>query len=193
MKPKKNIKSDQGILKSTIIGIVVGIAVLVLGEFITDKWFTERAQLFYTGNYTDPATSENQESATYNVIVSNTGELSVLDVNGYIRVPSATLDEVVVYADPTIKQNNTISGDTLVVNIDELNPNDTVIVSVRASSSTTLPNSAEIHVRGKGITGIPLTSAEAKTNEVPTLITQIMAICLAVAASALAFKTIWNG
>jgi hypothetical protein len=178
MTPKKNIKSDQGTMKGAIIkiavGIFVGIVVLIAGGVIKDKWFTERAQLCYTGNYTSTSASDDQKSVIYNVIISNTGELSVPDVIGYMRVPSATLANIVVNADPTIKQNNTILGDSLVINIDELNPNDTVIISVRASSSTTLPSSPEIHLRGKGVTGVSLTSAEIRTLKGPPLIVMII-------------------
>lgn len=178
MTPKKNIKSDQGTLKGAIssiaVGILVGIIVLIAGGVVKDKWFTERAQLCYTGNYTSTSTSDDQKSVIYNVIISNTGELSVHDVVGHMRVPSATLADVIINADPTIKQNNTILGDSLVINIDELNPDDTVIISVRASSSTTLPSSPEIHLRGKGITGVALTSAEVRTPKGPPLIVMII-------------------
>jgi hypothetical protein len=66
MTPKKNIKADHGTIKSAIIriavGIIVGLVVLVAGDVIKDKWFSERAQLFYTGNYTSTSTSAKHES-----------------------------------------------------------------------------------------------------------------------------------
>jgi len=164
----------KGAIIRIAVGIFVGIVVLTAGGVIKDKWFTERAQLCYTGNYTSTSTSDDQKSVIYNVIISNTGELSVPDVVCHMWVPSATLADVIINADPTIKQNNTILGDSLVINIDELNPDDTVIISVRASSSTTLQSSPEIHLRGKGITGVALTSAEVRTPKGPPLIVMII-------------------
>jgi len=141
--------------------LITGAVTIVTG-FILFRLQTKEPKLVYTATETRPFRGTDRNFAIYNLSISNLGGASIADVVSIVQVPDATLEDLRVVADPSLKYTYDIVSDTLELQIPELNPNETMAVSVLATSQTDLPDTPDVSLRGSGITGVETTSPERK-------------------------------
>jgi len=100
--------------------------------------------------------------AIYETRVVNTGRVEVEDITVLLRVPASRLEQKRTSAPAGVRYSETMSGDSLTVNITSLNPAEVVSISTVASAPSYLPNRPQISVRGKGVSGKEETASPGK-------------------------------
>jgi hypothetical protein len=144
-----------------VTAIITGVITIISGAILF-RIQTREPNLVYTAPDTRPFSGTDRNFAIYNVSISNPGKAGIPDVVGVIQVASATLEDLRITAAPSLTCTHNIISSTLELRIPELNPNETIGVSILATSKSDLPNSPDVSVRGSGITGIEGTSPETK-------------------------------
>jgi hypothetical protein len=166
-----------------IISALVGIAVAVIAALIIGNFQAREPHLSYSSTESVPFSGPNGDVSIYQVALSNDGKKEVYDVACAIRIPAARIDQFKLTADPLLNASGTVSGDSLNVLVPNLNPTETIQVSLLASGSQNLPTRPQVAARGKGAVGIE----KGKTAEKPWSDTfpliSLMAATLAVLVS----------
>lgn len=146
-----------------ITAVITGLITLTVGVILL-KIQNKEPELVYTITDTQPFPGKDQNFAIYNVTISNSGKTPISNVLAVIQVPSATLDDTRFTTALSLEYTREIVGDTLNLNIPEFNPNDTISVSILATSTSVLPTRPQVSTRGAGIVGVQkITSPENLT------------------------------
>ncbi len=146
---EKKINWTQILITAAITGIVTVIAGMILYNLQTSK-----PKLTFEAPETSPFQGTGQNFSIYNVTISNGGGTSISNITGVIQIPKSSLDDTKITAAQSIKYSTSISGDTLNVEIPDLNPSETVIISILATSKDNMPKKPDVSLRGTGITGV---------------------------------------
>lgn len=155
---KKSYVIWQG-LSYLFISLLISIIAPVIANLFMEK---KGPKLEYTTIEAKPFKALDHNFAVYNIIIRNTGDEYISDIKSLIQIPSAELKEVIITADPNLDYSKTTLGDSLRLEIQNLNPAETVAVSTWAISRDNLPGSPNVSVRAKGMTGIQTTLTEEK-------------------------------
>lgn len=177
---ERAISWKQILFTALVTGVVTIVAGLILFRLQTKK--PQEPRLVYEVPYTRPFRGTDLNFAIYNVPILNPGTAYAPDVVGVIQVPSATLEELHITSAPSITYTHKIARDTLELHIPELNPDETILVSLLATSEADLPNSPDVWIRGTGVTGVERTAYEVE-NERKPMTSQITAILSGLLAS----------
>src|SRR5690348_10558547 len=136
-----------------VISAGLGIVVTVVGALILARIQTREPHLVYSTTESLPFSSSSGEVSIYQASISNDGAREVYDVASSIRIPGAKIDQYKVMADPILNVKASLSGDTIDVQIPNLNPSESIQVSLLATSSNGFPTHPLVTLRGRGITG----------------------------------------
>lgn len=146
---------------------MVGIVVTVTGAIIHDKLQSREPHLVYRSAETIPFNGPNSVLAIYQLTIANDGTQPADDVTCYVRVGGAKIDQYKIAAAPSLNVSEKLSGESLTVQVPNLNPSEAVQVSLLATgaSTSTLPVKPEVSLRGRGAVGEPAseTKAEGRT------------------------------
>jgi len=163
-----------------LISAIVGIAVAVVGALIIGKVQAHEPHLVYSLVQSFPFRGSNGEVSIYQVTISNDGKREVYDVACMIRIPLSKIDQHVVTADPLLSVSEKLSGDSLSIQIPNLNPSESVQVSLLGSGAGT-PARPQIALRGRGTLGLEKTTDSERpwidrTWWVPTVLALVSAM-----------------
>jgi hypothetical protein len=162
-----------------IVTAVVGGIVTVLTGIVVFRFQTREPQLVYSATEAIPLTGQAQVVAIYQVSINNEGKKEVEDVNLFIRVSDANIEESQISADPAIAYSDSVISDTLELQIPLMNPSESVQVSFLASAPSDLPKRPEISLRGKGVTGKEKTATEGRSDLPLSLISALVGLLAA--------------
>jgi hypothetical protein len=184
---EKRINWVQIIVTAVITGVITIIAGMILFNLQTKK-----PKLTYQVPETSPFQGTGQNFAIYNVSLSNSGGTAINSVIGVIQVPNSSLSDMRISAPSSLKYTTSIVKDMLTLEIPNLNPSDTLSISILATSQSVMPQSPDVSVRGAGITGEPVVSLASNSvlNEAWIL---IVALVATLASGLSAFSSILGG
>jgi len=137
--------------RNRILSAILGIAVTVCGALIIGKFQARDPHLTFTSTESVPFSGPNGEVSIYQVTLSNDGKKEVYDVGCAIRVAAAKIDQYKVTADPLLNVTGLVASDTLNIQVPNLNPSESIQISILASGSQTMPAHTEVTARGKGV------------------------------------------
>jgi len=141
----------------------VGIAVTVAGALILGKLQAHEPHLVYSSTESLPFSGPSGDVSIYQVTLSNDGNKEVYDVACAIRIPSAKIDQYKVTADPLLNVSGAVLGDSVNIHVPNLNPSESVQISLLASGSRDLPARPQVTARGKGALGSEKAKATDKS------------------------------
>jgi hypothetical protein len=145
------------------ISAIVGIAVTVAGALIIGRFQAHEPYLVYSSTESLPFSGPSGDVSIYQVTLSNDGKKEVYDVACAIRIPLAKIDQYKVTANPLLNVSGAVSGDSLNIQIPNLNPSESIQISLLASGSQNLPARPQVTARGKGAVG----SERGRENQKP--------------------------
>lgn len=125
---------------------------------------TPEPRLTYSVEDTLPFEGPSENIAIYHVRIENNGKRVVEDVVCQLSFSTAIIKQYRIILEPSITYNETILNNSYRVELLNLNPQESTLVSVLASSPDQLPSRPEISLRGKGITGIEVSGKTEKNN-----------------------------
>src|SRR6266481_3799977 len=161
--PSSEVERGPGRWGERIISAFLGIVVAVIAALIIGNFQAHDPHLSYSSTESVPFSGPNGDVSIYQVTLSNDGKREVYDAACAIRIPAAKIDQFKITADPLLSASGTINGDSLNVQIPNLNPSESIQISLLASGSQNLPVRPVVTVRGKGIVG----SEKSKTTDKP--------------------------
>lgn len=85
--------------------------------------------------------------------MANDGKQEINEILCSIRIPAAKIDQYKVTASPLLDAMVAVTGDTLQMHIANMNPAESVQISMLATGSPRLPARPEVALRGSGVTG----------------------------------------
>jgi hypothetical protein len=143
---------ERGINWGQIIvtALITGVVAIATG-MILFKLQTRQPNLTYESSTTSPFHGTEQDFAVYNVSISNNGAVPVDDVVGLIEVKNSLFEDYRIIHEPSLQIDEEISLGSITIRIPELNPNETIDISVLATSKDDLPNKPDVSVRGSGV------------------------------------------
>lgn len=140
-------------LKAVVLGGVVTLVVTAVAGMFLFLFQIREPRLVYSVTDTVPFLGDEENLATYHITVQNDGKRIIKNVVCQVDVRPGTITKKVVRADPTVEYNEEVSNQTYRVKFDNLNPNETVMLSLLASSDQKLARRPQISLRGEGIMG----------------------------------------
>ena len=146
-----------------ITAVVTGIVAFIVGMLLF-QFQTQEPRLTYSAEDTLPFEGPLENIAIYHVKIENNGNKIVEDVICQLSFSTATITQSRIILEPSITYSDTISSNSYRVEIANLNPQESAILSILASSPEQLPNRPEISLRGKGITGVEAPRQERNDN-----------------------------
>jgi hypothetical protein len=114
---------------------------------------TRQPELDYSSPETIPYYGNGKNIAVYQVSILNSGKKSAFNVVCYVQVSGAHIDGTRIAADKAASPVETPSSDGDRLSIPELNPGETAVMSLLASSDGTLPLKPSVWLRGSGVAG----------------------------------------
>ncbi len=136
-----------------ITAIITGI-ITVGGGFLINYFQTSEPHLSYDIEDAIPFEGLFENIAIYNVKLENDGNKIVDDVVCQLSFSSAEIQQSKLNLSPSITHNEIVSGNSYRLELFNLNPKESVAISVLVSSSSQLPSRPDISLRGRGITGV---------------------------------------
>ncbi len=146
--------------KKIIITALMTGAVTIMAGMILFNLQTKKPKLVYDSPETSPFQGAGKNFAIYNVVISNTGGTNIEEVVGVVQFPDSFIDELKVTAPLSLNYSSNFIGDTLSIEIPNLNPTESISVSILVTSQSDMKNSPVVSVRGMGISGVARTSPE---------------------------------
>ena len=128
---------------------------------IIGKLQAHEPHIVYSSTESLPFSGPNGDVSIYQVILSNDGKKEVYDVACAIRIPFAKIDQYKVTANPLLNVSGAVSGDSLNIQVPNLNPSESIQISLLASGSQNLPARPQVTARGRGTVG----SEQGRGNE----------------------------
>lgn len=144
------------VIAATITGIITLFVSLGSGWLLSYLQARE-PNLVYSIQDTVPFEGPTENLAIYHVTIQNSGLRIAESVICQISILDAKIAKSSLIVAPGIAYNQSISDGSCRVEIPNLNPQESVIVSVVASSVKKLPSRPQVHLRGKGIVGTEAT------------------------------------
>jgi hypothetical protein len=172
-----------------IISAVLGILVTVVAALILGRLQAREAHLIYSSSESLPFNGSNGDVSIYQVTISNDGKQEVNEVACSVRIPSAKIDQYRVTASPLLNVLVSVSGDSVSVQIPNLNPAESAQISLLATGVQALPARPEVALRGRGITGSEKTPSGEAPSESPIFYVSLATASLAVVLTG-AFRTL---
>ena len=170
-------KSEWG---NRIISAIIGILVTVTGSLILVSLETREPHLVYSSTESLPFSGSNGEVSIYQVTVSNDGKKEAYDVACAIRIPAAKIEQYKVTASPLLNATGTVSGETVNVQVPNLNPSESFQISLLASGLQSLPARPQVSARGKGVVGTEKAPSTEQSPSEPIALITLGAASLAV-------------
>lgn len=136
---------------------------------------TPEPRLTYSVEDTLPFEGPSENIAIYHVRIENNGKKVVEDVVCQLSFSTAIIKQHRIILEPSIAYTETILNNSYRVELLNLNPQESTLVSVLASSPDQLPSRPEISLRGKGITGIEVSGKTEKNNVWTTMMIAMIA------------------
>jgi len=136
-----------------IVSAVVGIIVTVAGALIIGQFQARDPHLVYSSTESLPFSGPSGEVSIYQITISNDGKREVYDVACVAQIPGGRVDRYKITANPLLGVSGSASGDTVNIQIPNLNPSESVQISLLATASSTLPVHPDVLVRGRGVVG----------------------------------------
>jgi hypothetical protein len=175
-------KSEWG---NRIISAIIGIVVTVTGALILVALEEREPRLVYSSTESLPFSGSDGEVSIYQVTVSNDGKKEAYDVACAIRIPAAKVEQYKVTASPLLNALGTVSGDTVNVQVPNLNPSESFQISILASGPESLPGRPQVSARGKGIVGTEKAPSTGQSPSEPIAFITLGAASLAVVVTGL--------
>jgi hypothetical protein len=138
---------------TALLSAVIGIAVTVVGAVILDKVRQREPHLVYSVADAPSFNGPTEAVSIYQVTVMNDGKGEVEKVSCAVRIPRAKIEQYRTSGPTLVPIIGTLNGDTVLVDIANLNPQESVQISVLASGGY-LPSRPEITVRARGLSGV---------------------------------------
>ncbi len=157
--------------RDRIIAAVFGILIPVMVAIIVGRFQAAEPHLIFSSTESLPFSGLNSEVTIYQVTLSNDGKKEVYDVACAIRVPDSKIDQYKVTADPLLNVLGSVSGDSVNIQIPNLNPAESIQISLLASANHKLPARPVISVRGRGTVGTEKaqTQQESQSHTTPLI------------------------
>ena len=139
--------------KQTIIIILLTGVVTLASSLVLDWYNSEEPKLIYSVTSSDPFEGNESYLNIYHIVIENQGKNQISDVIASIKSPSSQIVDSKVKADPSLIYDENISDHLYKLQLDYLNPNETIEFSLLISSPV-LPTEPQLSIRGKGVNGI---------------------------------------
>jgi len=166
---EKKINWTQILVTAAITGIVTVVAGMILFNLQTSK-----PKLTFESPETSPFQGTGQNFSIYNVTITNSGGTSISNITCVIQVPKSSLDDTKITVASTIKYSTSINNDTLTVEVPDLNPSETVNISILATSKDEMPKIPTVSLRGAGITGEQVSKSTDTAKSEPIFIVGVL-------------------
>lgn len=132
--------------------VVTGIVAVATG-MILFSFQTRRPRLTYTLSETIPFQGDDETLAIHHVVIRNEGSRSVDDVDFHISVSPANVKEHRITGATVLDYTETLSEQSYRVHFTNLNPQESITVSILASSMEKIGMHPAVALRGKGVGG----------------------------------------
>lgn len=139
--------------KQTIIVILLTGLVTLASSLVLDWYKSEEPKLVYSVTSSDPFEEDNSYLSIYHIVVENQGKNQISDVITSIKSSHLQIIDSKVTADASLVYNESISDHAYKFQVDYLNPNETVELSLLTRSQVS-PIEPQLSIRGKGVNGI---------------------------------------
>jgi hypothetical protein len=143
----------SSVLKQALISLGVGLLVVVVGGMIVYWWQSAAPDLVFSSPETIPYPGENRNVAVYQITIANKGKKLASSISCFVQVPGAHIDDKHLSVDKALKVTETITDEGYRLEVPELNPGESLVVSVLVSGKGTLPVKPEVHLRASGVSG----------------------------------------
>jgi len=151
--------SVWSVWRDRIISAILAIAVTVIGALAVGWLRANEPHLIFSSTESLPFSGSSGEVSIYQVTLSNDGKKEAYDVACAIRIPDSKIDQYKVTADPLLNVSVSVLGDSLNLQIPNLNPAETIQISLLASATHKLPARSLVALRGRGIVGTERTQS----------------------------------
>lgn len=139
--------------------LVTGVVTIVTGVILS-KLQVHEPSLVYSTVETIPFAGQNQVVGIYQVSISNEGNKEVEEVDAFIRVIGAKIEQRRVSAAPTLAFSDELKTDSITLHFPRINPSETVQLSILATAPAELPRRSEVALRARGLSGKEKTNDE---------------------------------
>lgn len=164
-----------------VVSAIFGIVVTVAGALILGKLQAHEPHLVYSSTESLPFNGPNGDVSIYQVTISNDGKREVNEVACAVRIPAAKIQQYKVLANPLLNVAVSVASDSLNIQIPNLNPSESVQVSLLAVGAPGLPTRPQVAARGRGITGTEKRqTSETASGDTLSLASLVVATSLAV-------------
>jgi len=140
------------IWKTLLIIIILPLAIGFFSSIMATQFQIKEPKIQYIATVSTFTTDE-RSYGIYNFLLTNSGNNYADDVIMLVNFGDKLVYQTKLDIDPTIKHTEILSNNSYELDINTLNPKDTVKITLFAQKNTPLPNAPTIQVRGKGVTG----------------------------------------
>ena len=152
-KSKSNLNWKQ-IVIPVVITAIATLVVSIAAPLVLDYFKTPEYKLQYYTQDTLPFKTQTTEMASYQVTIKNEGTKVAENIVCRVFINGATVDQNAFLSDYPLTYNQTVTGDTLVLTVDNMNPQESGTIYLLANSQHELPKQPEVQVRAIGILGV---------------------------------------
>jgi len=149
-------KSDDNWMSKVIwifVAALIGAVVYSGFNLATNAMQAKEPKLTYYSSNASVFSGQNIYYAFYDVYIVNSGKAVVDNVAVVIMTPSMTITDSQVTGSVSIPYTHSINKDTLNLQVDELNPSESLKISLFTTGLTSPPNKPNVSLRGSGVTG----------------------------------------
>jgi len=145
--------SFKNIIITAVIGAVITGVVTVGVNLITEFIKTEPVSLIYSVDNVVPFSGNSGTIGIYRLQIMNNGKKMIEEMALNVELQNAKIEQ------SNVSENNSLDYNEKIENgyklyVKNLNPSESIAVSLLASSSNALPARPDINLRGKGIVGV---------------------------------------
>ena len=163
-KPETSTKINWKIvLIPIVLTAIATLSVTVAAPSVVEYFRTPDLKIQYYVQDTVPFKTQTNELATYQVTIKNEGTKLLENIVCQISFSDAFINQSTFFSEMPLDYNQTISNGLLSTKITNLNPQETAIVYVMATSIEELPKQPKVEVRASGVSG----TQGSLTNESP--------------------------
>ena len=139
--------------KQTFVTAIVTVSVTVIAGIILYYFQINKPSLSYSISQVEPFQSKVEQLTIYHIKISNDSKSMAENIQGYIEVkPANIMDYKIKTEFPLSMIDSIVDKNRLFIKIVNLNSDESINISLMASSITNMPDKPKIIIRANGVT-----------------------------------------
>jgi len=156
--------------------VTITTLVAIISGMILYKWQNPSKSIVYKISPTVPFESESEKLNIYHLQIINDGNSEVEKINSLVKIRSGRIINHSIKAADNIKIDEKRDSTSLELNINDLNPNESINYSLLIKADSKILREPEILLRGKGVIGKSIEEKDKSKFPMPLLFLLVVAI-----------------